>query len=109
MIYEKYSYYISIVNSIKLDIITFFNSESILFANSEQKNQIRAIIDILILPSYAKFVFNLDDRVKDKILDLIYAYVTLETNSIVDLKLYNFLKSYYVNNNSEKVNQSKIL
>jgi hypothetical protein len=78
-----------------------------LFANQEQKNQLRAIIDIVILPSYAKFIFTIDNRVKDKILDLIYAYVTHETNPMIDLKLHNFLKSYYINNNTDKVNQSK--
>lgn len=68
----------------------------------------RSIIDILILPSYAKFIFNINSQIKSKILEMVYTYITLETSPIVDLKLFNFLKSYYNGGEAIQVNQSKL-
>jgi hypothetical protein len=68
------------------------------------------LVDILIFPSYAKFIFSISDDIKEKILDFIFYFVTIYMNlseGVFDIKLFNFLKTYYVNENDHRVNQSK--
>jgi hypothetical protein len=99
---------ILIVNSLILVFISFFRSEAIVVTNIEQKNQIKLLVDILILPAYAKFIFSISDEIKEKILDLLYYYMTMNI-SPPDLKIFQFLKIYYVNTNDHRVDQSKII
>jgi hypothetical protein len=89
--------------------INFFKSEAMVLLNNDQKNQIKILIDILIYPSYAKFIFNISDDFKERVLDMIYYFLTvhngLEGN--MDIKIFNFLRVYYVNTTDYRVDQSK--
>jgi hypothetical protein len=88
--------------------ITFFQSEGMILLNNDQRNQIKILTDILIYPSYAKFIFSISDEIKEKILDMIYYYLTnhavLDGN--FDIKIYQFLKVHYTNSTDYRVNQS---
>ena len=106
--YTNYYFFIQKVTIIKIVFISFIQSESYTFTNTEQKNKLRILIEILILPSYAKFIFFIDNDIKSIFLDLIYYYITLNSTPI-DIKLYQFLKENYVNDKyTHKITQSKI-
>lgn len=88
--------------------------------NQDYKNIIKSLVDIILLPPFAKFIFSLSDQIKDTILDLIYSYLNNNSNNmlsgqisnLIEEKLISFLKSNYSNssNRSEsKINKSKIL
>lgn len=59
------------------------------------KNILSGIIDLIILPPFAKFVFNIDYEIKNNIIDVIE--ICLQKNLIIinKSKLYQFLNNFY--------------
>ena len=69
----------------------------------------KSLVDTVILPPYAKYIFSLSENVKDKIQDFVYFYLKNSSSEepVLDYeKLNGFLKAFYCN--SEAMN-SKIM
>ena len=59
------------------------------------KNILGGILDLLILPPYAKFIFNINNNIKNIIIDIIEICVKRNLVYVNKLKLFNFLKNFY--------------
>ena len=60
------------------------------------KNILGGIIDLLILPPYAKFIFNIDNDIKRIIVDIIEVCIKRNFIYINKQKLFNFLNNFYL-------------
>ena len=60
------------------------------------KNILGGIVDLIILPPYAKFIFNIDNDIKNIIIDIIEICIKRNLIYINKLKLFNFLKNFYL-------------
>ena len=59
------------------------------------KNILGGIIDLIILPPFAKFIFNLDEEIKNIIINILEICVKKNLIFINKIKLYNFLTNFY--------------
>ena len=59
------------------------------------KNILGGIIDLIILPPFAKFIFNLDEEIKNIIINILEICVKKNLIFINKVKLYNFLTNFY--------------
>ena len=59
------------------------------------KNILGGIIDLIILPSYAKFIFNIDYDIKKNIVDIIEVCAKRNLIYINKAKLFHFLTNFY--------------
>ena len=58
------------------------------------KNILAGIIDLIILPPFAKFIFNLDEEIKNAIINILEICVKKNLVFINKIKLYNFLSNF---------------
>lgn len=89
----------------------YFQSDlfGILLLNQNYRSSLKSLVDTVILPPYAKYIFSLSENVKDKIQDFVYFYLKNSSSEepVLDYeKLNGFLKAFYCN--SEAMN-SKIM
>ena len=75
----------------------FINIEHFSF-NKNNKSLLSGIIDLLILPSYAKFIFYINESIKIKILNIIYISVRNNKCDFNKWKLLQFLNGFFTNN-----------
>ena len=66
------------------------------------KGILSGMIDILILPCYAKFIFNIDECIKKRILNVIESSVRYSKADFNRGKLLLFMKSFYTTNEELK-------
>jgi hypothetical protein len=59
------------------------------------KNILGGIVDLIILPPYAKFIFNIDDDIKKIIIDIIEICIKRNLIYINKQKLFHFLTNFY--------------
>jgi hypothetical protein len=83
--------------------ISYFQTDlfGVLLLNQTHRASLKSLVDTVILPPYAKYIFALSDLIKQKIGDLIFFYLknTLCEEPIIDYdKLNSFLKAFYSNN-----------
>jgi hypothetical protein len=86
-------------------------STSITFVTDEQKAMIIVLMNLILIPPYAKYMFNLDMKIKNKIGELIYFFLQTnlyEPQSDIILRIYNLIKNIYANDKSHFVNLSKL-
>ena len=76
----------------------FVNIEYFSF-NKNYKSLLSGIINLLILPSYAKFIFYINESIKIKILNIIYISVRNNKCDFNKWKLLHFLNGFFTNNN----------
>ena len=62
------------------------------------KNILSGIIDLIILPPFAKFVFNIDDNIKEIIINIIEICVKKNLINMNRIKLFLFLNNFYLHN-----------
>jgi hypothetical protein len=60
------------------------------------KNILGGIIDLVVLPAFAKFIFNIDYDIKKIIIDIIEICLKRNLVYINRYKLYNFLNNFYL-------------
>lgn len=93
------------LNFINLVFDTYVKSETFVFCNDEEKSYIKAVIDLICFPAYAKFLFSLSESLKNKFVCFINIYICSLINSKknssdevnIDEKLMFFLRNFFSN------------
>ena len=81
-----------------LELLENFISIEHFSFNKNNKSLLSGIIDLLILPSYAKFIFYINESIKIKILNIIYLSVRNNKCDFNKWKLLQFLNGFFTNN-----------
>lgn len=89
----------------------YFQSDlfGMLLLNQTYRSSLKSLVDTVIIPPYAKYIFSLSENVKEKIQDFVYFYLKNSSceEPVIDYgKLNGFLKAFY--SNSDAMN-SKIM
>jgi hypothetical protein len=94
---------IEIILCYYFDLFTvYFQSDlfGILLLNQTYRSSLKSLVDTVILPPYAKYIFSLSENVKEKICDFVYFYLKNSSSEepVVEYeKLNGFLKAFYCN------------
>ena len=73
------------------------------------KNILGGIIDLVVLPAFAKFIFNIDYEIKKIIIDIIEICLKRNLVYINKYKLYNFLNNFYLYDGNLKFNAEIVM
>lgn len=73
------------------------------------KNILGGIIDLVVLPAFAKFIFNIDYDIKKIIIDIIEICLKRNLVYINKYKLYNFLNNFYLYDGNLKFNAEIVM
>ena len=73
------------------------------------KNILGGIIDLVVLPPFAKFIFNIDYDIKKIIIDIIEICLKRNLVYINKYKLYNFLNNFYLYDGNLKFNAEIVM
>ena len=95
-----------------LDYLKVLYNYCAVVKNINQLNYINilgGIIDLIILPPYAKFIFNIDNDIKTIIIDIIEICVKRNLIYINKTKLLNFLNNFYFFDGNLKFNAEIII
>ena len=87
--------------------MTYFQSDCHLYLlnNEDNKNLIKSLVDVLILPSYAKFIFSIPISVKRNLIKIVYSYLKYSDYlmNIQQIERFNtFLRAFNSNDEIEK-------
>jgi hypothetical protein len=83
--------------------IAYFKSDCFkyLLINNDNRALIKSLVEIVVLPPYAKFIFSISDTIKNSLTDFIFYYIknSRQNVEISTIQKFNtFLKAFYINN-----------